>query len=237
MPRQREIDLMSFDGAYFFSLLFSTEFFKPAWIVLYSVVLSMILGVVIGTVCGILLQSPVRWTHPPIRAYVTVFRGVPVLVQLVMWYNGLSALTNGAITLPAITAGILALGVNEGAYMTEIVRSGISAVDRGQREAAQALNLSYAVMMRRVILPQAFRIAIPPTGNQVINLIKNTSLMFTISVPEIFSLGSTLYAASFKYFEVLSVVSLWYLLFTIVWSRIQKRIEAQLGRGGKTLFT
>lgn len=159
---------------------------------------SMVIGVVIGTIGGIVLNSPLPMMQRFVRAYVTTLRGVPVLVQIVFWYNGLPALTGGAINLPAFTAGIVALGINEGAYMTEIVRSGIQSVDRGQREASQALSLGYRSMMMKVILPQAVRIAIPPTGNQVVNLIKNTSLLFTIAIPEIFATGTNLFSAKFQ---------------------------------------
>src|SRR6202008_1897691 len=105
-------------------------------------------------------------------------------------------------------------GVNEGAYMTEIVRAGIQSVDRGQREASQALSLSYWTMMRNVILPQALRFAVPPAGNEVINILKNTTLLFTIAVPEIFGTAVDIYSQNYKYFEVLCVAAIWYVLLS-----------------------
>ena len=227
---------MHFDYSYFLALLFSTKFFAAVWAVVWITVVSMALGIVIGLVGGIILNSPVPWLHPIVRGYVTIYRGIPVLVQVVFWYNGLAALIGGAINLPALVAGVLALGFNEGAYMTEIVRAGIQSVERGQREAAQALNLSYAATMRKVILPQALRFAIPPTGNEVINLIKNTSLLFTIAVSEIFGTAVNIYSQNFKYFEVLCVIALWYIAMATGYTVLQRIIERHFNRGRKGLY-
>jgi polar amino acid transport system permease protein len=227
---------LHFDPAYFWGLLFSTQFFQPVFTVVWIAGISMIIGTLIGTVGGIILTSPVGWLRTIVSTYVSTIRGIPVLVQIVFWYNGLSALTDNAINLPAVVAGIVALGINEGAYMTEIVRAGIQSVERGQREAAQALSLSYRSMMTKVILPQAVRIAIPPAGNQVINLIKNTSLLFTIAIPEIFATGTNLFSMNFKYFEVIAVVAIWYLILALGYGLIQKWLERHFGRGRAGLF-
>jgi polar amino acid transport system permease protein len=227
---------MRFDLDYFLSLLLSTRFFEPVAIVVAVAATAMVIGVLIGTVGGIILNSPAPLLQRLVRLYVTTIRGVPVLVQIVFWYNGLPALTGGAINLSAYAAGILALGVNEGAYMTEIVRSGIQSVDRGQREASQVLSLSYRSMMMKVILPQAIRIAIPPTGNQAVNLIKNTSLLFTIAIPEIFATGTNLFSANFKYFEVIAVVAIWYLLLAVAYSFFQRALERRFAKGRRDLY-
>jgi His/Glu/Gln/Arg/opine family amino acid ABC transporter permease subunit len=227
---------MHFDSGYFWSLLFSTRFFEPVLIVVVVSTISMVIGIAIGTVGGIVLTSPLPGLNQIVRGYVMTVRGIPVLVQIVFWYNGLPALTGGAINLPAYAAGIIALGFNEGAYMTEIVRAGIQSVDRGQREASQALSLSYPSMMMKVILPQAVRIAIPPAGNQAINLIKNTSLLFTIAIPEIFATGTNLFSANFKYFEVIAVVAIWYLGIALVYGLFQRVLEHRFGRGRVGLF-
>jgi His/Glu/Gln/Arg/opine family amino acid ABC transporter permease subunit len=227
---------MHFDASYFWSLLFSTHFVHPVLTVVWIAAVSMVIGTVIGTIGGIVLTSPLKGLSRLVSGYVATIRGIPVLVQIVFWYNGLSALTDGAINLPAVAAGIIALGINEGAYMTEIVRAGIQSVDRGQREAAQALSLSYPSMMRRVILPQAVRIAIPPAGNQVINLIKNTSLLFTIAIPEIFATGTNLFSMNFKYFEVIAVVAIWYLLLALGYGLVQRSLERRFSKGRIGLF-
>lgn len=227
---------MHFDSHYFLALLFSTRFFEPMWTAVWITVVAMLIGTSIGTIGGIILTSPVPALHPFVRGYVTFLRGVPVLVQIVFWYNGLPALTNGAINLPALWAGVMALGINEGAYMTEVVRAGIQSVDRGQREAAQALSLGYVSMMRKVILPQAIRIALAPTGNQVINLIKTTSLLFTIAIPEIFGTATNIFSANFKYFEVIAVAAIWYITLTVGYTLIQRQLERRYSRGNRGLY-
>ena len=227
---------MHFDSTYFWDLLLSSQFLQPVFLVVGISTLSMTIGVIIGTLGGIVMTSPVPGLRQIVGGYVEMIRGIPVLVQIVFWYNALPALTSNAINLPAFAAGVIALGINEGAYMTEIVRAGIQSVDRGQREAAQALSLSYTSMMTKVILPQAARIAIPPAGNQVINLIKNTSLLFAIAIPEIFSTGTSLYSLNFKYFEVIAVVATWYLILTLGFGRIQRRLERHFGKGRVGLY-
>lgn len=227
---------MHFDLPYFLHLLFSTAFFEAIWMVIWITIVSMTIGIGIGITGGVILSSPIPFLHPFVRGYVTLYRGIPVLVQIVFWYNGLAALTGGAINLPALVAGICALGVNEGAYMTEIVRAGIQSVDRGQREASQALNLSYVAMMRKVILPQAIRVAIPATGNEVINLLKNTTLLFTIAVPEIFGTAVNIYSQNFKYFEVLCVIAVWYVAIAASYSVLQRFIEHRFNRGRRQLY-
>lgn len=227
---------MNFDADYFWSLLFSTRFFQPAWIVVWIAAISMTIGITLGGIGGIIMTSPLRWLKQVVRGYVTTIRGIPVLVQIIFWYNGVPALTGGAINPPPYVAGIIALGFNEGAYMTEIIRAGITAVERGQREAAQALSLSYPSMMRRVILPQAIRIAIPPTGNQVINMIKNTSLLFAIAIPEIFATGTNIFSMNFRYFEVIAVVAIWYIMLAQAYNLIQKLIERHFSKGRMGLY-
>ena len=227
---------MRFDLDYFLSLLFSTRFFEPVAIVVVVAAIAMMIGIIVGTIGGIILNSPLPLLQRLVRVYVTTIRGVPVLVQIVFWYNGIPALTGGAINLSAYAAGIIVLGINEGAYMTEIVRSGIQSVDRGQREASQALSLSYRSMMMKVILPQAIRIAIPPTGNQAVNLIKNTSLLFTIAIPEIFATGTNIFSANFKYFEVIAVVAIWYLLLAVGYNQIQRVLERRFAKGRRNLY-
>jgi len=216
---------MIFDSKAFFDTLFSNIFFVPA-ITTMGVTFIAMAGAMILGFCGALAalsRFPVlRWL---VQAYLGFFRGVPVLVQIVFWYNAVPVLTDNAINLPALVAGTLALALNEGAYMTEIIRSGLLSVDPGQREAARALGMTKAKALRRIVLPQALAVIIPPTGNQFIAMLKTTSLLFAIAVPEIFSTGTNIYSQNFRYFEVLLVVSLWYLVLTAFLTAIQKVIE------------
>jgi polar amino acid transport system permease protein len=129
----------------------------------------------------------------------------------------------------AIQAGTMALGINEGAYMAEIVRAGIEAIDPGQMEAAKSLGMSYATAMRRIVLPQALKVIIPPLGNEFNNMMKTTSIMQVISAGELFYAYTQVNARYFKPFELFIAASMYYLAMTTVWSFIQSRIEAGLG--------
>jgi polar amino acid transport system permease protein len=209
--------------------LLSSVFLLPALTTLFVTLAAMALGIAVGFFGAVGALS--RWTlvRGLTRVYVGLFRGVPVLVQIVFWYDAVAEMTNNDVNLPALVAGVIALGMHEGAYMTEIIRAGLMSVDPGQRDAARALGMTAPMTMRRIILPQALRIIIPPTGNQFISMLKTTSLLFTIAVNEIFGKGSDIYSQNFKYFEVLCVVSLWYLALTALLTAAQTRIERRFG--------
>jgi len=220
---------MRFDGGEFWGLLWSTLFIRPALIAVAATVVAMLVGLILGVAGALALNANIRPLHPLVRGYVWVFRGTPALVQIVFWYDGVSELTGHVVNLSPFVAGVVALGVNEGAYMTEIVRSGLLAVDRGQAEAAGALGLSPGKSLRHVIGPQAIRILVPTVSNQVIVLLKNTSLLFVISVPEIFATGQIQFTQSYRYMEVLAVVSLWYLALTALATAGQRSLERHYG--------
>ena len=139
----------------------------------------------------------------------------------------------------AVFAGIVALAVNEGAYMREIVRAGIDAIDKGQMEAARSLGMTHRLAMRRDVLPQAARVIVPPLGNEFNNMLKTTSLLFTIGVYEIFADAEIQYSNTFKPVEYFLAVAVWYLLLTGVWTVIQAQIERKLAvseRGDEASF-
>jgi polar amino acid transport system permease protein len=175
--------------------------------------------------------------------YVWLFRGTPLLVQIMFLFYGLGVTgiyrwpdinILGLIIAGKVQAGIFALGVNEGAYMTEIVRAGILAIDPGQTEAAKSLGMTYGQAMRRVVLPQAARVIVPPLGNEFNNMLKTTSLLVIISVTELFVTFQNLNASGrmvFHPFELFLACAVWFLLLTTIWSFIQGRIERRLGRG------
>ena len=214
-----------FDSKAFFETLFSIQFFLPALTTLGITLAAMMIAILLGFGGALAALSQSKALRGIVQSYLGFFRGVPVLVQIIFWYNALPVLTNNAINLPALVAGTLALGLNEGAYMTEIIRSGLISVEPGQREAARALGMTKAKAMRRIVMPQALRVIIPPTGNQFIAMLKTTSLLFAIAVPEIFATGTGIYGRNFKYFEVLLVVSIWYLLLTGLLTLVQKGVE------------
>src|SRR2546430_1188171 len=174
--------------------------------------------------------------------YVLIFRGTPVLVQIFLIYLALNlpSLHLGVGTIPAeAVAGIVALAINEGAYMREIIRAGIDAIDKGQMEAAKSVGMTYRLAMRRVVLPQAARVIVPPLGNEFNNMLKTTSLLFFIGVYEIFGDADVHYSTTFQPVEYFLAVSFWYLMLTTGWTLIQAQIEKKLAvseRGDELSF-
>jgi polar amino acid transport system permease protein len=201
-------------------------------------VIAQILGTVFGLIAalGKMSKYPIfRWLA---NTYIWYFRGTPLLVQMMLLFFGLGvthiydfpAIHISFITISgAIQAGTLALAINEGAYMAEIVRAGIEAIDAGQFEAAKSLGMTYGTAMRRIILPQAAKVIIPPLGNEFNNMMKTTSLMEVISANELFYAFTQINAIIFKPFELYIAASIWYLEMTTIWSFIQSKIEASLG--------
>jgi polar amino acid transport system permease protein len=214
------------------------------WLTLSISVVSQLLGTllgVIGAVGKISRLRPVRWAS---SIYVWLFRGTPLLVQITFIYFGLGVthiyawpdLNLPGLTVPgAIQAGIVALSINEGAYMTEIVRAGILSIDPGQMEAAKSLGMTYSKAMRRIILPQAARVIVPPLGNEFNNMLKTTSLLVVLgNVPELYVTFSRMNASGptvFHPFELFIAAAVWYLLLTSIWGIIQAQIERRLARG------
>jgi polar amino acid transport system permease protein len=201
-----------------------------------------ILAQAIGTLLGLFAALGKMSKAPPVRwlteIYIWYFRGTPLLVQMSLLYFGLGVthiydfpdITLGPVFISgAIQAGTLALAINEGAYMAEIVRAGIESIDVGQMEAAKSLGMTYAQAMLRIILPQAAKVIIPPLGNEFNNQMKTTSLMVVISAGELFFGFTQVNAHVFKPFELFIAASLYYLSLTTIWSVIQARIEASLG--------
>ena len=210
-----------------------STFAHALWATIYISVISQVLGVALGLVAALMRMSrfaPFRWLS---GIYVWIFRGTPLLVQLFFIYttfNTPSFQFGKLWSIPAeATTGILALSVNEGAYMREIIRAGIDSADKGQMEAAKSLGMRYGQAMRRIILPQAARVIVPPLGNEFNNMMKNTSLVFTIGVYELFADANAGYSASLLS-EYFFVVAFWYLMLTTVWTFVQAWIERRLAR-------
>jgi polar amino acid transport system permease protein len=214
------------------------------WLTLSISVVSQLIGVilgVLGAVTKISRLAPMRWAS---SIYVWLFRGTPLLVQITFIYFGLGVThiygwppidLFGIVVPGAVQAGIVALGVNEGAYMTEIVRAGILSIDPGQMEAAKSLGMTYSKAMRRIVLPQAARVIVPPLGNEFNNMLKTTSLLVVVgNVPELYVTFSRMNSSgptNFHPFELFIAAAIWYLLLTSAWGLIQARIERRLARG------
>lgn len=181
------------------------------------------IGFVIGIVFGLMRISPSRLLRLPAILYIEVFRGTPILVQVLFIFYGLPQLLGGPIN--ALTAGIAAIAVNSGAYISEVVRGGVQSIERGQREAALSLGLSRTQAFRYVIWPQAFRRMIPPLGNQGIISIKDTSLFSVIGVGELVRQGQIYIATTFTALEVYFMVALMYLAITWTLSLLLRLLE------------
>ncbi|MEQ6887102.1 amino acid ABC transporter permease [Halomonas sp. CS7] len=181
------------------------------------------IGFLIGILFGLLRISRLAWLKIPAVAYIEIFRGTPVLVQVLFIFYGLPQLLGGPIN--ALVAGIAAIAVNSGAYISEIVRGGVQSIERGQREAGLSLGLSRRQTFRYVIWPQAFRRMIPSLGNQGIISIKDTSLFSVIGVGELVRQGQVYIATTFNALEVYLMVALLYLAITLTLSLLLRQLE------------
>jgi len=212
-------------------------------------VMAYLASLVLGTLIALALVSPRRWLSEPVKAYVEVMRGVPMLVLLyyIAFAVGPAVIAGyGAAFAPAIAAGFLpeisvrdfgfewravtALTFGYSAFIAEVVRGGIEAVAKGQTEAAQALGLSRWQTLRLVVLPQAFKTMLPPLGNDLVSMLKDSSLVSVLGVGDITQIGKTYSAATFLFFETYTVVAFFYLVMTIGLSVLVRRLEARLRR-------
>lgn len=222
----------------------ASEVLTGVWRTIVLTILAMVLGLILGTIGGVCRLSSNRVVSSVAWLYVWFFRGTPVLVQLLLWFNlalifptlGIPGLFHDK-TINLITpmiAATLGLGVNEGAYLSEIIRGGILAVDPGQREAAQAIGASSVHMYRRIILPQALRIILPTLGNETIGMLKFTSLASLVSYSELLETSEQIYFVTTKVMELLIVASFWYLIMTSVLTFGQYYLERYYGRAERT---
>jgi len=226
--------------------VFSDPILKGLLLTLEFTVGAMVMGVVLGMVLAVMRLS----SNPVVKGvawiYIWFFRGTPVLVQIIFWsflaqlYRFLSigipfgkefVFFDTNLLIPTWLGGLLALGLNEGAYMAEIVRAGIASVDPGQTEAGEALGMTRLKVMRRIVLPQSIRIILPPTGNETISMLKTTSLLAIASIYELFGTAQNIYGSNYEQIPLLVVASLWYLLLTSLMSIGQYFLEKRFGRG------
>jgi polar amino acid transport system permease protein len=223
--------------------LFNAVILEGAQRTLVVALIAQVLGVALGVVSALMRMSKNPLLSGPANFYVWFFRGTPLLIQLLFWYNGVPQLFNNPDITRELTSfriAIFGLAVNEGAYMTEIVRAGIESVEGGQMDAAKSLGMTYATSMRRIILPQAFRVILPPTGNEFIAMLKNSSLAFAIGLVELSNAARSIYSVNYNVMELLVVASIWYLVMTSIFSLLQAELESRLSVGQKnrppTLF-
>ena len=225
--------------------LFSAPILDGLKITLELTVVSMVVGIVLGVVLAVMRLSPNPLVAGASWSYIWVFRGTPVLVQLLFW-NFISALyptidlgipfgpsfihADANHLISPFTAAILGLGLNEGAYMAEIVRAGILSVDEGQTQAAHSLGMTRLTTLRRIVLPQAMRVIIPPTGNETISMLKTSSLVSVIAYTELLYSVQLIYSVNYRQIPLLLVASIWYLVVTSILSIGQYYLERRYGR-------
>jgi polar amino acid transport system permease protein len=226
--------------------LFSDIILRGVWMTIKLTVLSMAIGIVLGIVAAVMRLSE----NPVVRSaawlYVWFFRGTPLLVQILFWFSISSLFKSLAFGIPfgphfagentnhlisLFSSALLALSLNEGAYMSEIVRAGILSVDEGQTEAAHALGMTKLRTMRRIVLPQAMRVIVPPTGNETNSMLKSTSLVSVIGIFDLLRSAQAIYNANYKTMPLLIVVVIWYLAMTSVLQVGQFYLERYYGRG------
>lgn len=209
-----------------------------------------VVGMTVGSLLGVLLAAGQNSDFWPVRTvcqlYVGIFRGIPPLVQLIFWFNLAYLLPQVSLGIPfgptfvswsstelisPLTAALIGLSLHEAAYMSEIIRSGIGAVDSGQRDAAMAMGFSRWRTFSRIILPQAMRVIVPPTGNQFISLLKGTSLVSVIAMTDLLFSVQLIYNRTYQVVPLLIVACIWYLAVVSVLTVFQRRLERRYGRG------
>ncbi|HEY3683925.1 MAG TPA: amino acid ABC transporter permease [Streptosporangiaceae bacterium] len=232
--------------------LLSVDVVKGIGVTLGMTAAVMVLSMVLGTVVALMRLSGGRLLSWSAGLFVWVFRSVPMLVQLLFWYNLAALFPQLSLGVPwgprlvtwdtnvlisPLMAAVIGLTLHESAFLAEVVRSGIGSVDRGQRDAAMALGLPPATAFRRIILPQAMRVIVPPLGNQLIQLLKATSLVSVIALNDLLYSVQLIYARNFETVPLLIVAVLWYLVITVVLTAGQRYVERHFGRGHATADT
>lgn len=211
----------------FFDYLFNPYILGGVATTIWLTVVSIVAGLVLGFALALMRRSRQRALQWVAKFYVWLFRGTPLLVQLIVIYTALPQL---GIRLSVVQSAILGLSLNEAAYLAEIVRAGIGAVPAGQARAGLALGMSERQIMRYIVMPQAFKVIIPPLGNSVNGLLKTTSVTSVISMEELLRRTQVLIQERFMVLELFAVAALYYLLLTTLWDLVQRRIEKRFGR-------
>jgi len=209
--------------------LVSASFFRGALMTLLLTITATFFGVMVGLAIALIQESGLRLARAFVVVYLWVFRGTPVLLQILFVYN---VLPSYGIVFSGFVSAVIALSLNEGAYMAEILRSGMEAVKKGQRTAGLALGMKKWQVLRFVVLPQAARVVLPPMGNQLIGMLKLSSLVSVIAVQELLLVANQTASANFRYIEALTVAGIYYLGMTTIFMLLQGVAERRLNRLG-----
>lgn len=214
---------LNFDLQYMIDLI--PELLEYLPIVLYMGTVAFVFAIVFGLIFAIVIKNKVKVIYPIVLVLVSYFRGVPTLIQIFIFYFGIPQIFPGFSSMDALTAVIFALSLRNAAYLSEVFRSSFLAVDKGQYEACLSVNMTRWQALRTVILPQVVRIAIPPSGNYYIMMIKETSLAFTIGVTDMLAKAKLEAAVTYKFLEAFLAVGLIYWAVTVLFSFLQSKVE------------
>lgn len=226
---------------------------RGLWLTIWMTVLVMVIATILGLFVAVMRASKILPVRILAMCYINVFRGTPVLVQLILWFNIAALYPNIRLGIPltpiggkldtnalisATTAAIIGLSLNEAAYMAEIVRGGFNSVPKGQLEAADSIGMSEGMKMRKIIIPQAMPTVIPATGNQLISMLKETSLVSVLGVADLLASVQLIYARTYETIPMLIVACIWYLVVSLLLNYPQSKIEAHYSKslqsiGGK----
>ncbi|MFC0407024.1 amino acid ABC transporter permease [Roseomonas elaeocarpi] len=212
----------------FLSYLTNAYLLQGVLVTIGLTIATMAIGLILGTVLALMRMSKNKLASGVAGFYVWIFRGTPLLVQLVLIYTGLP---QAGIKLGVLASALTALSLNEAAYLSETIRGGFKGVAKGQTEAASALGLSRWRTLRLVLMPQVARLIIPPLGNSLNGLLKATSLASVISLEELMRRSQVLMQEKFEVLELYCVAAVYYLVLTTLWNLVQVRLEAHYGRG------
>jgi polar amino acid transport system permease protein len=243
----------AYDWSTYWKYLFDRRISQAAVVTLELTVLSMILGIILGVTLAVMRLSPNPVLKSAAWVYLWIFRGTPVYVQLVFWGLFTSIYQHVHLGIPfavqfatfniqsldaPFTFAVIGLGLNEAAYMAEIVRAGITSVGEGQTEASVALGMTWVQTMRRTVLPQAMRVIIPPTGNEVISMLKTTSLVVAVPLTtDLYAKTRDISGVIFRPIPLLLVAATWYLFFTSILMIGQYYLEKYFARGSTRKLT
>ena len=243
----------AFEWAVVGQWFFDPSILRGLSVTLGLTVVSMVIGVAVGVLLAVARMSGSRLFRGLAWGYIWFFRGTPLLVQLIFWYNMSTLFSSVSLGVPfgpawmsrawvtwktndlitPLTAAFAGLALNEAAYMAEIVRGGLLSIDPGQMETARAFGMTHGRALRRIVIPQAMRAIIPPTGNQLISMIKATSLVSVIAMADLLYSAQAVYNRTFEVIPLLLVAVIWYLLVTSVLNVGQGFIERRFARGDR----
>lgn len=218
---------MNWSWSSFWGFVISPYMLRGAWTTVWLTVAATAIGLLVGSAAALMKMAAnplLRWVA---SFYIWLWRATPLLVQLVILYTGLPQI---GIRLNVVECALIGFGLNEAAYLAEVIRAGIRSVNRGQVEAAKALGMNYAKTMRIVVLPQAARVIVPPLGNQFNGMLKISSLASVITMQELLRSAQQLAQVEFRVLEAYVAAAIYYIVLTTLWGEIQRRIEAALDR-------